>query len=309
MSTLFVSHSDCLNHVTPSGHPEQVARLQFIIDAVEDLNLGRLDAPLAEDAHILSAHPERYLEHLKTLSPSRGSVAVDADTHMSAGSLNAAYRAVGGVIEAVDQVIQGASQNAFVAVRPPGHHAETATTMGFCFFGNVAIGAKHALDHHGLTRVAVVDFDVHHGNGTQDLLWDEARALTITSHQSPLWPGTGTPDENGAHDNVLNVPLPPRSGGDVMRKAYEDRVFPRLEYFKPEMIFVSAGFDAHEADPLAELRWDEHDFVWITKHLMRIADRHSQGRLVSVLEGGYDLAALARSVRAHVKTLSGDKPQ
>jgi acetoin utilization deacetylase AcuC-like enzyme len=222
---------------------------------------------------------------------------------MSPGSVNAAFRAAGAVVRAVDMVLDDEVGNAFCAIRPPGHHAETATPMGFCLFGNAAIGARHALEAHGLSRVAVVDFDVHHGNGTQDLLWNEARALTITSQQMPLWPGTGDPSERGAHDNVLNVPLSPRSGGAEMRAAYEAQVFPRLRGFKPELIIISAGFDAHQDDPLAELQWSTEDFRWLTRQLCALAAELCEGRIVSTLEGGYDLSALAESARAHVEEL------
>jgi acetoin utilization deacetylase AcuC-like enzyme len=210
---------------------------------------------------------------------------------------------VGGTCAAVDLVLAGDAANAFVACRPPGHHAERETPMGFCLFGNVAIGAQRALDHHGLSRVAIVDFDVHHGNGTQALLWDEARALVVTSQQVPLWPGTGDRSEQGAHGQVVNVPLPPGSGGEAMRAAYEAEVFPRLEAFRPELLLISAGFDAHAADPLADLNWTEADYVWLTERLCDIADAHAGGRVVSALEGGYDLDALAASVAAHVGVL------
>ena len=222
---------------------------------------------------------------------------------MSPGSVEAARRAVGGAIAAVDAVMAGDVGNAFVAARPPGHHAERETPMGFCLFGTVAIAAKHALDHHGLSRVAVVDFDVHHGNGTQDLLWEEPRAVFFSSHQSPLWPGTGAESERGAHDTIFNIPLEPDSGGATMRAAYEGRVFPILSALKPELILISAGFDAHMADPLAQLRWQTEDFAWITGRLCDLAEEMCQGRVVSVLEGGYDLDALAASVAAHVDVL------
>ena len=223
---------------------------------------------------------------------------------MSPGSLQAAYRAAGGVLRAVDMVLQGDAPNAFAAVRPPGHHAETQTAMGFCLFGNVALGAKHALDYHGLKRVAVVDFDVHHGNGTQDLLWDKPRALTITSQQMPLWPGTGAETDSGAFDNVVNMPLLSGSNGVAMRATYERIAFPKITAFKPELIIISAGFDAHQDDPLAELNWSTEDFVWLTKQLCALANDLCEGRLVSALEGGYDLNALAASVKAHVEILS-----
>ncbi|MEL7114777.1 MAG: histone deacetylase family protein, partial [Pseudomonadota bacterium] len=227
----------------------------------------------------------------------------DADTHVSSGSLDAAMRAVGGACLAVDQVLGGAQKNAFVAMRPPGHHAETSTAMGFCLFGTVAIAAKRALDHHGLERVAVVDFDVHHGNGTQDLLWTEPRSLFVSSHQMPLYPGSGAASETGAHNNVFNVPLDPMTGGAEMKRRYQDEVFPLLEAFKPQLILISAGFDAHEADPLANLLWTTEDFAWITKELCGLADRLCDGRIVSCLEGGYDLDALGASTAAHVTVL------
>uniref|UniRef100_A0A2A3JRB2 Histone deacetylase domain-containing protein n=1 Tax=Alloyangia mangrovi TaxID=1779329 RepID=A0A2A3JRB2_9RHOB len=203
----------------------------------------------------------------------------------------------------MDAVLAGEAKTAFCATRPPGHHAEAETPMGFCLFGNAAIAAKHALDHHGLERVAVVDFDVHHGNGTQALLWDEPRALVITSQQYPLWPGTGAADETGGHHNVLNLPLPPGSGGAEMRAAYAAQAFPRLDAFRPDLVILSAGFDAHADDPLAELNWREEDFAWLTRELCRIAQGSAQGRVVSVLEGGYDLRALADSARVHVQEL------
>jgi acetoin utilization deacetylase AcuC-like enzyme len=304
MKTALITHKDCLKHVTPLGHPEQVARLNYVSDALKYLDLKRVDAPLASARDLLRAHPQTYIDRIAKSVPQSSHRAIDADTHMSSGSYTAALRAAGGVLQAVDMVMEESVQNAFVATRPPGHHAERETAMGFCFFGNVSIGVKHALDHHGLARVAVIDFDVHHGNGTQDMLWDEPRTLLVTSHQSTLWPGTGTPDETGAHDNIINVPLQPQSDGAHMRAAYERLAFPRLEAFAPELVLISAGFDAHHSDPLAELNWVEEDFVWLTQKLMALAQRHAKGRLVSVLEGGYDLPALASSVKVHVETLS-----
>jgi len=208
-----------------------------------------------------------------------------------------------GMLRVVDMVLGGEVQNAFAAMRPPGHHAEKTTPMGFCLFGNAAIATKHALDVHGLQRVAVVDFDVHHGNGTQDLLWDEPRSLFISSHQMPLYPGSGAAHETGAHGNVLNVPLDGGTGGDALRKAYERIVLPALNEFKPQLLIISAGFDAHRDDPLAGLNWVEDDFVWATEQLCTVADTHCGGRVVSTLEGGYDLDALAASTRAHLEVL------
>ena len=304
MKTALITHEECLNHITPPGHPEQVARLEYILDALKPLDLNRVTAPLAADDDLLRIHPKSHIDALHDAAPEAGSVAIDGDTHMSPGSLQAAYRAAGGVLRAVDMVLQGDAPNAFAAVRPPGHHAETQTAMGFCLFGNVALAAKHALDFHGLKRVAVVDFDVHHGNGTQDLLWDEPRALTITSQQMPLWPGTGAETDTGAYENVINIPLPPESDGKIMRAAYEARVFPKIKAFKPELILVSAGFDAHRDDPLAQLNWSTDDFTWLSRQLCALAGDLCRGRLVSALEGGYDLEALAASVKAHVEILS-----
>ena len=295
-----ITHEDCLEHLTPTGHPEQVARLEYILDALKEINLLRVSAPMAADDDILRIHPLEYISYLKGSLPQTGYKSLDGDTYISSGSLTAAYRAAGGVLRAIDIVLSGEAKNAFVAVRPPGHHAETQTAMGFCLFGNIALGAKHALDFHGLKRVAVIDFDVHHGNGTQELLWDESRCLTFTSQQMPLWPGTGSKEEQGNFNNIVNIPLPPGSSGILMREKYEMLVFPALQEFKPELILVSAGFDAHEADPLAELNWSTEDFSWLTERICKIASDCCGGRLVSTLEGGYDLEALAESVKAHV---------
>jgi acetoin utilization deacetylase AcuC-like enzyme len=295
-----------LNHRTPAGHPEQVARLEYINDALSAGMFDALDrreAPLCEDADILLCHPQSHLDTILASEPETGSRALDADTHMSPGSVLAARRAVGGCIAAVDAVLAGEVGNAFVACRPPGHHAEQSTPMGFCLFGNAAIAAKHAMERHGLDRVAIVDFDVHHGNGTQALLWNESRALFFSSHQNPLWPGTGMSEETGGHNNIHNLPLPPHSDGRLMRATYEAQVFPVIERFKPQLIIISAGFDAHMADPLAQLNWATDDFVWLTEKLCDLAEEHCEGRVVSTLEGGYDLSALAASVAAHVSVL------
>ncbi|NOE20878.1 histone deacetylase family protein [Ruegeria atlantica] len=303
MTTALLTHADCLGHVTPDGHPERVARLEHILHALEALELKRVTAPLAADDDLLRIHPESYIRDIRVARPADGFAQIDGDTFLSSGSVDAAYRAAGAAVRAVDLVLGGEASNAFCAIRPPGHHAEFETAMGFCLFGNAALAAKHALDHHGLNRVAVVDFDVHHGNGTQGLLWDEARALVITSQQMPLWPGSGRPEETGVHDTVLNIPLAPGSGGAEMRAAYETKAFPRLRAFRPELIIISAGFDAHQDDPLANLNWATDDFAWITAELCRIADEVCDGRIVSTLEGGYDLNALAQATRAHVEEL------
>lgn len=299
MTTALLTHPDCLNHVTPEGHPERVDRLRAISTALADFDLLRLEAPMGGNAHILRAHPQTHIDRVNTA----GVGALDADTYMSEGSLTAAYRGVGAVVKAVDLVMTGEVANAFCAMRPPGHHAERETPMGFCLFGNVTIAAKHALEIYGLSRVAIMDFDVHHGNGTQDLVWDDARILFASTHQMPLYPGSGSAHETGAHGNVLNVPLDPETDGKVFRGAMEAQILPAIDAFEPELILISAGFDAHKNDPLANLNWVEDDYAWATHRLCDLADKHCEGRVVSTLEGGYDLSGLAASCAAHVKAL------
>lgn len=303
--TLFYSHPDYQRHVTPPGHPERVERLAAVEAGTKGLTLTRRTAPLADLAEVTRCHPMPYAERIARAVPGSGWAQVDGDTYLSPGSLDAALRAVGGAGAAVDAVLAGEDRTAFVACRPPGHHAETATAMGFCLFGTVSIAAKRALDHHGLSRVAIVDFDVHHGNGTQDLLWDEPRCLFASSHQMPLYPGSGSPRETGAHGQIVNVPLREGSGGGPMRAAYETLIFPRLLEWQPELILISAGFDAHAYDPLAGLEWQAEDYAWLTTRILEIAAEHAQGRVVSCLEGGYDLAALTESVAAHLGVLTG----
>ena len=301
--TLIFAHATSAQHITPAGHPERVDRIAAVERGLAGLAVKRRISPLAAQADILRCHPQAYIDRIRLAEPASGTVQLDADTWMSPGSYQAALRAVGGACAAVDAVLAGQDKTAFVLARPPGHHAETATPMGFCLFGTVAIAAKRALYHHGLGRVAVVDFDVHHGNGTQDLLWHEPRAFLATSQQMPLWPGTGDPSQTGAHGQILNLPLPPESTGAMMRAAYEAQVFPALDAFKPDLILISAGFDTHAADPLANLNWHEDDFAWLTHRLCDLAATHAQGRVVSCLEGGYDLGALQTSVAAHVSVL------
>ena len=303
MTTALITHPACLNHVTPTGHPEQVARLEYVLRALEGFDLLREEAPLVLDDNLLKVHPQSHISAIRNAAPKDGWVSLDADTHMSPGSLEAAMRAAGGNVRAVDMVMNGDVQNAFVAMRPPGHHAERTTPMGFCFFGNVALAAKHALGNHGLKRVAIVDFDVHHGNGTQDLVEDDAQIFFASTHQSPLYPGTGAAHETGVNNNVMNVPLPGGTGSIGFRRAMEQQVLPAVAAFDPELIIVSAGFDAHRADPLAGLDFTTEDFAWVTQKICELADTHCQGRLVSSLEGGYDLDALAESAAAHVKIL------
>jgi len=248
-------------------------------------------------------HPEPYIQSLIDAAPLEGLVAIDEDTSMSPGTLDAAMRSAGAGVQAVDEVLTGKVRNAFSAMRPPGHHAERAKAMGFCFFNNAAIAARHAQTKHGAERVAIVDWDVHHGNGTQDIFWSDPSVLLCSMHQMPLYPGTGAASERGEHDTIVNVPLRAGDGGEVFREALEVAVLPRVESFNPDLIVISAGFDAHWRDPLADLELTEADFAWATKQLMDVADRCCGGRIVSLLEGGYDLEGLARSAAAHVKTL------
>ena len=256
---LVFTHAEAAGHVTPPGHPERVERLAAVELGLSGLDVERRECPFGAEADVLRCHPAGYLARVKAAVPREGWTQLDGDTFLSPGSYQAAMRAVGGICAAVDAVVSGEAKTAFVAGRPPGHHAERETAMGFCLFGTVAIGAKRALDHHGLSRVAIVDFDVHHGNGTQDLLWDEGRCLFVSSHQMPLYPGTGRPEERGAHGQIVNVPLRAGSDGRAMREVFEGVVFPALAAWNPELLLVSAGFDAHADDPLAGLEWQAED--------------------------------------------------
>jgi len=308
MSTLFISHPACLNHLTPAGHPERPDRLRVIEEALEDERfhlLAREQAPMAEADIIALVHPMDYIEAIRNASPSEDEdmVRLDADTSMSPGSFEAALRGAGGAILAVDDVMNQKAANAFVAVRPPGHHAEVARPMGFCLFNNAAIAARYALNRFGVERAAIVDFDVHHGNGSQDVFWADKSVMYCSTHEMPLYPGTGAISERGEHNTIVNAPLSAGDGGDAFREAFETVILPRLREFKPEILVISAGFDAHTRDPLANLNLVEADFTWVTKKLMDIADASAQGRIVSVLEGGYDLQGLSRSVAAHVTAL------
>jgi acetoin utilization deacetylase AcuC-like enzyme len=306
MSTLLISHSACLEHLTPLGHPERPDRLRAVEQALEAEKfqpLARAQAPAAALEVIALCHPMDYVEEIRDATPKDGIVHLDADTSMSPGSFEAALRAAGGAVFAVDEVLAKRARNAFVATRPPGHHAETARPMGFCFFDNVAIAARYAQKQHGIARVAIVDFDVHHGNGSQEIFWDDKSVMYCSTHQMPLFPGTGAVIESGEHNTVVNAPLRPGDGSDAFRAALETRILPRLSDFKPELVIISAGFDAHMRDPLANINLNENDFVWATQKLMDVADRCADGRIVSVLEGGYDLQALGNSVAAHVTTL------
>lgn len=303
MTVNWYSHPSGFDHVTPAGHPERVARLEAVEGALLPLDPDRVQCPRGRDEDILLCHPERYLARVIEAEPAQGYASLDGDTHLAPGSVEAARHAVGGAVAAVDAVLDGAARAAFVGCRPPGHHAETETAMGFCLFGTAAIAARHALSRRGLGRVAILDFDVHHGNGTQALLWHERAAFFASSHQMPLFPGTGSPSEEGAHGQIVNTPLSAYSGRSAMRAAWDERIFPALRAHEPELIVVSAGFDAHADDPLAMLEWTVDDFAWITGRICDMAEDLCEGRIVSTLEGGYDLNALGASVAAHVRVL------
>jgi acetoin utilization deacetylase AcuC-like enzyme len=312
MSTLLLTHPCFVKHDTGPGHPERPERMRAIDQALERKEFSfliREEAPLRDDVAdaIKLAHPAAYLAAIEEARPSGNDhVRLDADTVMSAGTWEAALRAVGAGLHAVDLVLDPKSgiRNAFAQVRPCGHHAEPARAMGFCVFNNVAIAGLYARKRHGAERVAVVDFDVHHGNGTQDIFWSDKDLYFGSTHQMPLYPGTGAVDETGV-GNIFNAPLRPYDGGEAFRAAFESRILPNLDSFAPDIILISAGFDAHEADPLANLMLHEPDFYWATEAIMTIAERRCNGRVVSMLEGGYDLNALARSVAAHVTALMG----
>jgi acetoin utilization deacetylase AcuC-like enzyme len=306
MATILYSHPKCIEHDMGAGHPESPDRLRAVLEALKaDAfdGLERREAPEAELEQVARVHPREYVERILDIIPESGRVQLDPDTAVCPASGEAALRACGAVCAGVDAVMAGEANNAFCAVRPPGHHAEPTRPMGFCLFNSVAVGALQAREVHGLTRIAVADFDVHHGNGTQAMFWDDADLFFGSSHQSPFYPGTGSAAERGVAGNIVNAPLAAGSGSREFREAWEGIILPALREFRPEFLLVSAGFDAHEADPLASLRLIEEDYVWITRRLMDVADEHCEGRIVSTLEGGYDLRALARSAAVHVKTL------
>ncbi|WP_188609053.1 histone deacetylase family protein [Chelatococcus reniformis] len=308
MSTLYLTHPACLDHETPLGHPECAERLRAVERALEQEKFALLlreQAPLGSREAIHRVHPERYVEAIEQATPRSGIVHIDGDTALSRGSFEAALRGVGAAVRATDEVMAGRVGNAFCATRPPGHHAERAQAMGFCLFNNVAIAARHARTAHGAGRVAIVDWDVHHGNGTQDIFWSDPDVLYCSTHEMPLYPGTGAMSEQGEHDTIVNVPLPAGTNSRSFREAFDFAILPRLEAFKADLIIISAGFDAHWRDPLANLNLTEADFAWATLRLMAIADSQCKGRIVSMLEGGYDLDALAKSTAGHVEALMG----
>jgi acetoin utilization deacetylase AcuC-like enzyme len=305
MTTLLYTHPACLDHDPGHHHPESPARLRAVLEALDAPEFARLDrreAPEASLGDIARVHPRGFIERLLAAVPAAGHVGIDADTVLSAESGRAALRAAGAVVAAVDAVVAGEADNAFCAVRPPGHHAEPLRAMGFCLFNNVAIGALRAREAHGLARVAVIDFDVHHGNGTQARFAEDASLFYASTHQFPLYPGTGAARETGV-GNIVNVPLPPLAGSAEFRLGVTREILPALDRFRPEMVLISAGFDAHRSDPLAQLLLDEADYTWITEQLLEIARQHAGGRVVATLEGGYDLAALSASAAAHVRAL------
>jgi acetoin utilization deacetylase AcuC-like enzyme len=305
MTTLLMTHKACLGHDPGARHPESPARLKTVLAALAEPAFGQLvrrEAPKASLEQIALVHPDDFAQRLLRLVPKQGYAAIDADTVLSPGSGEAALRAAGACIAAVDAVMNGETKNAFCAVRPPGHHAEPHHAMGFCLFNNVAIAALHARQTHGIERVAVIDFDVHHGNGTQAAFERDPTLLYASTHQMPLYPGTGAASERGV-GNIVNAPLRPMSGSDEFRKAFVTTILPALDTFRPEFVIISAGFDAHRDDPLAQLMLVEADYAWCTERLVEIAKKYAHGRIVSSLEGGYNLHALAESAAAHVAAL------
>lgn len=305
MSLRILTHPSSHDHVTPPGHPERVARIETVDRVLADAFAGveRVEAPAASDAQLVRAHTPRYVEAIIEAAPEDGWVSLDGDTHMSPGSLTAARHAAGANVAAVETVMRDGGA-AFCAVRPCGHHAERERAMGFCFFSNIAVGALHALDELGAGRIAIMDFDVHHGNGTQDVFWNDPRVMFASTHQMPLFPGTGAAGERGEHDNIHNAPLRPMTGAAEMRAAFENRVLPAIRAHEPDLIMISAGFDAHADDPLANLLWTAEDFRWATERLCDLSSELCEGRVVSTLEGGYDLDGLASSLTAHLEVLA-----
>ncbi len=305
MSTIIIHHDDCLRHDPPPGHPESVQRLHAVMGGLEDLKqIQKLPAPLATPEQVARVHPAEYWAMLRENEPDEGRVMLDADTFVNPGSIEASLRASGGLCFAIDQVLLGQALRAFCAVRPPGHHAEPELAMGFCLLNNVAVGAMHALQHPGISRVAIVDFDVHHGNGTQAVFEQNPDVMFVSSHQQPLYPGTGNIDETGC-GNILNLPLAPGDGSKEFRKAWHTLGLPAVHSFAPDLVLVSAGFDAHVRDPLAQLELEDDDYRWITGEICDLASDCCAGRVVSILEGGYDMQALASASRAHVMSLFG----
>ncbi|MES1980962.1 MAG: histone deacetylase family protein [Pseudomonadota bacterium] len=306
MRTAYISHPDCFKHDMGGGHPECAARLNAIEDVLVAANLlpllQREDAPLATLEQLARVHTPHYIASIEAASPTHGLIYLDSDTAMNPYSWNAARRAAGAAVLAVELVLQRKVENAFCAIRPPGHHAGSARAMGFCIFNNVAVGVAHAMAKYGLQRVAIADFDVHHGNGTEQIFRDDPRVMLCSTFQHPYYPYYGADSGN---DHIHNVPLPAGTGGEAFRRAVSEHWLPALDRFQPEMLFCSAGFDAHRDDDMAQLNLREADYAWVTQQIKNVADRHAQGRIVSVLEGGYELHALGHSVLAHLRVLNG----
>lgn len=305
MTTQLYSNEIFVKHLTPQGHPERPDRMKAVAQALsgdEFDKLERFDTEMADDTLFVLAHPQAYVEGMRARVPEEGQVRIDADTTMSPESWNCVRHAAGGGISAIDAVFAKSADNAFVAARPPGHHAEKVTAMGFCLINTAAVMARYAQEKHGVDRVAVIDWDVHHGNGTQDIFYDDPTVLYASTHQMPLFPGSGDKNETGV-GNIHNAPLSPGMGGQDFKAAFRERILPALDAFQPDLVIISAGFDAHYRDPLANINLDEDDFDWATGKLLDIAARHSDNRIVSLLEGGYDLKGLADSCAAHVKRL------
>ncbi|NTE80586.1 histone deacetylase family protein [Agrobacterium tumefaciens] len=305
MATRLYEHPIFLEHITPPGHPERPDRLRSLNIALEHPNFERLErkeAPQANEDAVLLAHPEEHLLAIMRQIPEEdGEInRVEADTYVSQKSLQAALTGIGAAMTAVDDVFTGAADNVFVAARPPGHHAETAKAMGFCLFNNVAIAARHAQKAHGAERVAIIDWDVHHGNGTQDIFWNDTSVLFCSTHQMPLYPWSGDKNETGVKNNIVNAPLSPNTGSEYFREAFKSRVLPAIADFSPDLILISAGFDAHHRDPLAQINLAGEDFDWATGRLLEMADKYTSNRVVSLLEGGYDLEGLAESAAMHI---------
>jgi acetoin utilization deacetylase AcuC-like enzyme len=308
MTTLLLSNPAGLDHLTPPGHPERPDRLRAVAATLAEDRFSALtrgDAPEGDLDTVALCHDNHYVDELRHIAPTSGMAYIDGDTSMSPGTWEAVMRGVGGAVAATDAVMKGHARNAFVATRPPGHHAEINKAMGFCFFDNAAIAARYAQRTYGIGRAAVVDFDVHHGNGTQDIFWADPTVMYCSTHQMPLFPGTGAAQERGEHDIVVNAPLASEDGSVKFRAAFENLILPQLRKFSPELIIISAGFDAHYRDPLATLNVKAEDFGWVTRQLMDVADSSAGGRIVSVLEGGYDLQGLKESVASHVTALMG----
>ncbi|MCB1555387.1 MAG: histone deacetylase family protein [Xanthomonadales bacterium] len=301
---LLYTHPSCLQHDPGAGHPECPARLAAVLQALHEAlpEVPWHEAPLADRQCIARAHDAALVDDLLG-HPVVAQRQIDPDTAMSPASAEAAQRAAGAVCAAIDAVIEGKSRRAFCAVRPPGHHATRQQAMGFCLFNSIAVGALHAQQRHGIARVAVIDFDVHHGNGTQDILWDQPGTLYVSSHQHPLYPGSGLPFERGGLGRTLNLPLDEGSDGVLFRRLWSEQLLPEIDAFAPELLLISAGFDAHRLDPLAGLNLGADDYAWITERLVDLAERHARGRVVSALEGGYSLTALRESSVAHVRAL------